>query len=81
MISMIEQNEGMIRLAVFGGVLVLMLLLETLFPRKARTQNRAQHIAANLGIVVLYTIVMRLIFPIAAMGTARLCRVKRLGGA
>ncbi|MBL4870094.1 MAG: sterol desaturase family protein [Robiginitomaculum sp.] len=70
MIASIEQNEGMIRLFVFGGVLALMLLLETLFPRKERTQNRAKHIANNLGIVVFYTLVMRVVFPIAAMGTA-----------
>ncbi len=79
MISIIEQNEGLIRLAVFGGVLALMLLLETLFPRKARTQNRARHVATNLGIVVLYTIVMRLIFPIAAMGIAAYAASKGWG--
>ncbi len=70
MINTIEQNEPTIRLAVFGGVLILMLILETLFPRKARTQNRGLHIATNLGIVVLYTLVMRVLFPVAAMGTA-----------
>lgn len=66
----ITSNEGIIRLSVFGGVLVLMLLLETLFPRKKRTQNRGLHIATNLGIVVLYTVILRVIFSVVAIGAA-----------
>ena len=79
MITSIEQNEGMIRLMVFGGVLALMLLLETLFPRKKRTQNRAKHIANNLGIVVFYTVVMRVIFPNRRYGHSRICKLEGLG--
>ncbi len=66
----IAEHEGLIRLSVFGGVLVLMLALESLFPRKARTQNRLLHIATNLGIVVIYTVLLRLIFTIIAIGAA-----------
>jgi sterol desaturase/sphingolipid hydroxylase (fatty acid hydroxylase superfamily) len=71
----IVNHEGLIRLSVFGGVLVLMLVLETLFPRKTRTQNRLLHIATNLGIVVIYTIMMRVIFVVAAVGIAILAMV------
>ncbi len=79
MLGTIADNDGLIRLSVFGGVLALMLMLETLFPRKARTQNRAVHIANNLGIVVFYTIVMRVLFPVAAMGTAAYAATKGWG--
>lgn len=66
----IADHEGLIRLSVFGGVLVLMLVLETLFPRKARTQNRVMRTATNLGVVVLYTALMRAIFAVVAIGAA-----------
>jgi len=66
----IAEHEGLIRLSVFGGVLVLMLVLETIFPRKTRTQNRLLHIATNMGIVVLYTILMRVIVIVVAVGAA-----------
>lgn len=66
----IANNEGLIRLSVFGGVLALMLFLETLFPRKKRTQNRLRHISTNLGIVVLYTVFMRAVFFFVAIGAA-----------
>jgi sterol desaturase/sphingolipid hydroxylase (fatty acid hydroxylase superfamily) len=69
-IQSILENESTYRLTVFGGVLVLMLILETLFPRKARTQNRLKHIATNMGIVVLYTILMRVLFAVLALGAA-----------
>jgi len=59
MLSAIENNQSMIRLAVFGGVLALMLILESLFPRLPRTQDRAKHVATNLGIVVLYTVILQ----------------------
>jgi len=66
----IAEHEGLIRLSVFGGVLMLMLILETLFPRKTRTQNRLRHISTNLGIAVLYTILMRAIFLVVAVAAA-----------
>lgn len=66
----IINNEGLIRLSVFGGVLVFMMILETVFPRKTRTQNRFLHIATNLGIVVLYTVLMRVIFIFISVGAA-----------
>jgi len=66
----ITTNEGLLRLSVFGGVLALMLIMESLFPRKARVQNRLLRVTTNLGIVVLYTVLMRLIFIFIAIGAA-----------
>lgn len=66
----IVSNEGMIRLSVFGGVLVLMAALETLFPRKPRTQPRLIRWVTNFGILVFYSALLRLLFPVMAMGVA-----------
>jgi len=70
MSEFIANNEGVLRLSIFGGVLVLMLLLETVFPRKKRTQNRLLRVFTNLGIVVLYTAFMRAVFFFVAIGAA-----------
>ena len=70
MLSAIQNNQVFIRFAVFGGVLALMLVLESLYPRKARTQNRAQHVATNLGIVILYSAIMQILGRLIAVGLA-----------
>ncbi|HHL42504.1 MAG TPA: sterol desaturase family protein [Hellea balneolensis] len=69
-IDFVQSHETEIRLSVFVGVLAAMIGLETVFERKKRVEPRLLRWATNLGIVVIYTIVLRLIFPVAAMGTA-----------
>ncbi len=63
-------NETIIRFGVFFAVLVSMLVLESLLPRKTRTQPRLKHIGTNLGIVVIYTALLRLVFLIIPIGAA-----------
>ena len=63
-------DETVFRLAVFATVLLFMLAWERAAPRRRLTAPRASRWAANLGIVVLDTAVVRLLFPIAAVGTA-----------
>jgi len=60
-------NDSDIRLAIFLGVLILMSLLEALFPRRARTQTRLERWPTNLGIIVLNAISLRLLGPISAL--------------
>lgn len=83
MSDFILQNEGVIRFSVFAIVLLLMLALETAFPRKTRTQPRFKHIMTNLGIVFIYTLLLRLVFlliPIgAAVGAAHIASLKGWG--
>ncbi len=64
------ENEGLIRLSIFGGVFAAMALLEMLMPRKDRTQPRSTRWFTNIGIVVLDTLTLRLLFPILAVGVA-----------
>ena len=64
------ESEALLRLSAFLGMLALMGALETLAPRRARTVPRLLHWANNLGMVVLNTVVVRLLFPVAATGVA-----------
>ncbi len=64
------QNEGAIRLSIFLGILVLMALWELAAPRRALRQSKWRRWGGNLGIVVVNTIVVRLLFPILAVGAA-----------
>lgn len=55
-------QESIIRLISFLGVLTLMMALEALFPRRPRSFSRFRRWPSNLGIVILDTLVVRLIF-------------------
>ena len=62
--------EPAIRLGFFLGVFALVALWERLAPRRALTVSRALRWASNLGLVLLNTALLRLIFPLAAVGVA-----------
>ena len=62
--------EPIIRLSCFFGVLVLMTLWEVLTPRRPQSISRLLRWPNNLGIVVLNTFVVRLLFPLAGVGMA-----------
>jgi sterol desaturase/sphingolipid hydroxylase (fatty acid hydroxylase superfamily) len=66
----ITSNEAPIRLAFFFGVFVTIALWELLSPKRALTVSKAVRWANNLGIVVINTVILRLIFPAAAVGVA-----------
>lgn len=68
--SFIMQNEAVIRLGFFFGILGLMAMWELAAPRRALQVGRGTRWVSNLGIVVLNTIVLRLLFPAAAVGMA-----------
>ena len=63
-------NEAPIRIGCFTGLLVLLAILETLFPRRPQTIARPRRWPANLGIVLIDTIVVRVLFPVTAVGAA-----------
>ena len=70
MFEFIESNESTLRLGFFLGILVLMALWETLSPRRPVKVSRARHWLNNLSLVVLNTLILRLVFPAAAVGVA-----------
>lgn len=63
-------SEGAIRLSVFLGILILMGGLETLFPARPRVQRRTSRWLTNFCLVVIDTLVIRLLFPVIAVGVA-----------
>lgn len=73
------QHEPGVRLAAFSGVLVLMLAWELLAPRRALANPRLVRWGNNLGIVVLNTVLLRLVFPAAAVGVALLAESRGWG--
>ncbi len=70
MLDFISDHEPAIRLSIFIGVFALMALWEIRAPRRPLTVSRTQRWTANLGIVVLNTVLLRLLFPAAAVGMA-----------
>jgi len=63
------EHESTLRLSVFFGVFLLMALLEVLATKKKLRFGRSRW-TANLGLVVLNTVVARLLFPAGAVGAA-----------
>ena len=63
-------NEPLIRMAFFLGVLVAMALWEVAAPRRRREIPRLIRWSNNLGLVVIDTLLVRLTFPIVAVGLA-----------
>src|SRR3990167_47536 len=65
-------NEPLIRMGFFFGVFALVALWELASPRRKPLLSRRQRWTANLGIVLLNTVIVRLAFPTAAVGMAAL---------
>jgi sterol desaturase/sphingolipid hydroxylase (fatty acid hydroxylase superfamily) len=63
-------NELPIRLGFFFGILAVMAVWEVLSPRRRLQTSKAVRWVNNLGLVLLNTIVLRLVFPAAAVGVA-----------
>ena len=63
-------NEPAIRLGFFIGVFAIVALWELAAPRRVLSVSKALRWSSNLGLVVLNTVVLRLLFPLAAVGVA-----------
>ena len=70
LIAFITQHEFSIRLGFFFGVLTLMALWEMLAPRRVLTVSKVTRWTHNLALVFLNTLILRIIFPAAAVGMA-----------
>ena len=77
--SVATAAEPIIRLGCFLGVLMLMALWEGLTPRRPQSIKRLLRWPNNVGLVVLNTFVVRLMFPFAAVGMAFLAQTKGWG--
>lgn len=70
MTDLILANEPLIRMAFFLGILLVMALWEVAAPRRRREIPRLLRWSSNLGVVVVDTLIVRLTFPIVAVGLA-----------
>lgn len=77
--SLLATHPNAIRLCCFLGVLTLMALWEALAPRRPRSRSRGIRWVSNLGIVALNTLILRLVFPAAAVGVAAFAAAHRWG--
>jgi sterol desaturase/sphingolipid hydroxylase (fatty acid hydroxylase superfamily) len=70
MLQTLLQNETVIRLTAFFGVLALVALAEIILPRRRLTASKLRRWASNLGIVFLNSLFVRLLLPATAAGFA-----------
>jgi hypothetical protein len=68
-----------VRAGVFVAVLAVMAVWEFLAPRRVLALPRLRRWTSNLGIVFLNTALLRLAFPLAAVGLAGLAQTRGWG--
>jgi sterol desaturase/sphingolipid hydroxylase (fatty acid hydroxylase superfamily) len=72
-------NEIGIRLGFFIGIFALMALWEIVAPRRALSVSKAQRWLNNIALVALNSLLLRLLFPTAAVGLASLTQEQNWG--
>ena len=77
--SLILDHEPTIRLGFFLGVLAAMAVWELAAPRRRLVASRPLRWLSNLAVVILGTGLLRLIFPILAVGLASLAELRGWG--
>jgi sterol desaturase/sphingolipid hydroxylase (fatty acid hydroxylase superfamily) len=71
--------EPSIRLAVFAGVFLVLALCELVVPRREQAIGRASRWPNNLGVVVINTALLRVLFPMTAVGFAVVAEARGFG--
>jgi sterol desaturase/sphingolipid hydroxylase (fatty acid hydroxylase superfamily) len=73
------KHEPFIRLGVFLGILLLMALWEILAPRRPLLTSKKGRWFANLSLVAIDTVTLRLILPVMATGVALMAEKEKIG--
>ena len=71
--------EPYIRLAAFGGVFAVMAIWEFIGPRRKQITGRSWRWPNNLGVVVVNTLLVRILFPTTAVGLALVAEARGFG--
>ena len=71
--------EPVIRLGFFLGIFLTMALWEALAPKRPQAIGRLRRWPNNLGLVVIDTLIVRLLFPLAGVGMAFLATSRGWG--
>ena len=72
-------HEVQIRLGFFFGIFAVMAVWELIAPRRALTLSKTVRWGNNLGLVFLNSVILRLLFPAAAVGVAAFAQVNGWG--
>ena len=68
--NFVLEREAVVRLGLFASVFIIMFIWELLAPRRNLTASKPVRWANNLVLMALNSIVLRLLFPAAAVGMA-----------
>ena len=79
MTSFIQIHEAPLRLGIFAIVLLAMMALEALRPKRDRVMTRRRRWTSNLALVFIDGLVVRLLFPVVAAGVAMIAARKGWG--
>lgn len=79
MTNFILEHEPTIRLIFFVGVFALMAVWELRAPRRVLTQSKGVRWLNNIGLVVLNSVLLRWLFPAAAVGFAAFAQTNGWG--
>ena len=77
--ELIANHESTIRLGSFLGIFALMALWEMLAPRRELTQPKTSRWLNNILLVVFNTALLRVVFPVAAVGVATYAQLLQWG--
>jgi sterol desaturase/sphingolipid hydroxylase (fatty acid hydroxylase superfamily) len=75
----ILSHEPLVRLAAFAGVFIVMAGWEMLRPRRKQSIRRRWRWPNNLGVVVVDSLLVRIVFPVGAVGLALLAQARGFG--
>lgn len=73
------EQETLLRLLPFIGIFLIMTIWEIVAPRRALSQGKGFRWMNNLGLVVLNSLLLRLIFPAAGVGVALFAETNQWG--
>ena len=68
--DLVLEREALLRLACFGAIFVIMCLWEIFAPKRPLSVSKLQRWTSNIGLFVLNSLLLRLLFPAAAVGIA-----------
>jgi sterol desaturase/sphingolipid hydroxylase (fatty acid hydroxylase superfamily) len=68
--NLVLEREAILRLGCFAAVFVVMCLWEIAAPRRPLSVSKLQRWTHNIGLLILNSLVLRLLFPAAAVGVA-----------
>jgi sterol desaturase/sphingolipid hydroxylase (fatty acid hydroxylase superfamily) len=70
MAEFVSHHEAAIRMAFFLGIFLAVAIIELAVPRRPLTTSKTSRWFANIGIVFINTFLLRILFPITAVGLA-----------